>query len=161
MKLLLRRIYTNNRYTIGKLYANDEYVCDTIEDTDIMELNSMMSDAWIRNHKKIAQTAIPSGTFDITMNIVSPKFSKKDYYMKFCKGRLPRLLSVNGFDGILIHRGRTERDSAGCIIVGYNKVKGQVVNSQEAFEKLYKILDAANRKGEKITIEIQRCWKKV
>ena len=73
MKLLLRRIYTNNRYTIGKLYADTEYVCDTIEDTDLMELNSMMSDAWIRNHKKISQTAIPSGTFEITMNVVSQK----------------------------------------------------------------------------------------
>lgn len=161
MKLLLRRIYTNNRYTIGKLYANGEYVCDTIEDTDLMELNSMMSDAWIRNNKKISQTAIPTGTFTISMNIVSPTFSKKAYYKSFCDGRLPRLLQVNGFTGILIHRGRTEKDSSGCIIVGYNTVKGQVTNSQKAFETLYKILDAANRKGEKITIEIQRCWKKV
>ena len=161
MKVLVKRIYTNNRYTIAHVYVDGTYVCDSIEDTDLMELNNLMSDAWIRNHKKIAQTAIPTGTYNLTMNVVSPKFVQKAYYKSFCGGRLPRLLSVTGFDGILIHKGKTERDSAGCIIVGYNTIKGQVTNSQKAFETLYKILDEANKRKEKITIEIKRTWKKI
>lgn len=155
MKLILERIYTNSRYTIGHLYADGKYVCDTIEDSDLSQLTDNMSDAFIQNRKKVCEMCIPTGTFNVTLNVVSPKFSKKDYYKKFCNGRLPRLLNVNGFDGILIHRGRTEADSKGCIIVGYNKVKGQVVNSQEAFEKLYNILKTA---ADNISITIKRKW---
>lgn len=158
MKILLKRIYSNNTYTIGHIYVDGVYVCDSIEDTDRGWHNGM-SDAYIRNNKVYAKSAIPIGTYNLTMNVVSPKFYQKAYYKKFCGGRLPRILNVPGFDGILIHRGKTERDSAGCVIVGYNKVKGQVLNSQEAFEKLYKLLDQSNKKKEKITIEITRTYK--
>lgn len=158
MKVLVKRIFSNNRYTIAHVYVDGTYVCDSIEDTDRGWHNGM-SDAWIRNNKVYAKSAIPIGTYNLTLNVVSPKFVQKAYYKKFCGGRLPRILNVPGFDGILMHRGATERDSAGCIILGYNKIKGQVVNSQEAFEKLYKILEEANKKKEKITIEITRTYK--
>lgn len=42
---------------------------------------------------------------------------------------MPRLLNVKGFDGILIHKGSTANNSAGCIIVGKNTVVGGVTNS--------------------------------
>lgn len=158
MKVLVKRIFSNNRYTIAHVYVDGTYVCDSIEDTD-RGWHSGMSDAWIRNNKVYAKSAIPVGTYNLTLNVVSPKFVQKAYYKKFCGGRLPRILNVPGFDGILMHRGATERDSAGCIILGYNKIKGQVVNSQEAFEKFYKILEEANKKKEKITIEITRTYK--
>ena len=158
MKVLVKRIFSNNRYTIAHVYVDGTYVCDSIEDTD-RGWNNGMSDAWIRNNKVYAKSSIPVGTYDLTLNVVSPKFVQKAYYKKFCGGRLPRILNVPGFDGILMHRGATERDSAGCIILGYNKIKGQVVNSQEAFEKFYKILEEANKKKEKITIEITRTYK--
>jgi hypothetical protein len=34
MKLLLKRMARKDSYTIGKLYINDEYFCDTLEDKD-------------------------------------------------------------------------------------------------------------------------------
>jgi hypothetical protein len=34
MKLTLKRIAKKSAYTIGKLYIEDLYFCDTIEDTD-------------------------------------------------------------------------------------------------------------------------------
>ena len=71
---------------------------------------------------------------------------------------MPRVLNVPGYDGILIHRGVDEKNSAGCLIVGYNKIKGKVTNSQEAFEKLYNILKTANNKGENIYIEYTRTY---
>lgn len=157
MKILLKRIFSNSRYTIGHIYADGVYVCDSIEDCD-RGFNNGMSDAYIRNNKVYGKSAIPTGIYDLTVNVVSPKFSKKEYYKKFCGGRLPRILNVPGFDGILMHRGATERDSSGCIILGYNKIKGQVVNSQQAFEKLYKILEDANNNDERITIEITRTY---
>lgn len=158
MKLLLKRTFNNGRYTIGHLYADGEYVCDTIEDVD-RDLTDSMTYDQIKAKKVYSKTAIPRGTYDVAMNIISWKFANKQYYKVYCKGRMPRLRNVKGFEGILIHRGTTEKDSAGCIIVGYNKVKGQVVNSTQAFEKLYRMMDNAYQNGENITITIEKHWK--
>ena len=117
IKLRLERRYKGSKYTIGKLFINDEYFCDTIEDTD-RGLKSSMSVEYIKKKKVYAKTAIPTGTYKIEMT----------YSNKF-KRILPLLVDVKGFSGIRIHRGNTEIDSSGCIIVGENKVKGKVINS--------------------------------
>lgn len=158
MKLTLKRTFCNGRYTIGHLYDGNTYICDVIEDVDRGLTNDMPLKEIMKKKVK-TQTAIPSGTYSITIGVVSPKFHGKKYYKDFCGGKLPRLLDVPGFDGILIHRGTTERDSAGCLIVGYNKVNGMVVDSTQAFEKLYGMMRAASVRGEMITIEIQSLWK--
>ena len=158
MQITLKRIFTNSSYTIGHLYVDGQYVCDTIEDTD-RGLDDSMSVAEIRRKKVYKQTAIPKGTYPVTLNVVSPKFNQKPYYRDFCGGKVPRVLNVKAYEGILIHQGVNQNSSAGCIIVGYNTVKGQVTRTQEAFEKLYKILDAANKKNEKITIKIYSTYK--
>ncbi len=161
MKLRLERIYTCSMYTIGHLYqvlpnGNLKFICDTIEDTD-RRLDDSMLEKEIKNKKVYSLTAIPTGKYRITMDILSPKYSKVSYYRNFCGGYLPRLLNVKGFDGILIHKGNTAEDSAGCLLVGYNKVKGKVLNSQVAFEDLMKnYLIPANRSGKDIMIEIIR-----
>ena len=135
LELELKRIFTCPTYTIGHLYCNGQYVCDTIEDTD-RGLTDNMSVSEIMEKKVYAKTAIPKGEYEINMNVVSPRFSQITYYKNFCSGKLPRLIHVKGFSGILIHRGSTADSSAGCIICGYNKVKGKVVDSKEAWEKL-------------------------
>lgn len=161
MKLLLERIYTCSSYTIGHLYqilddGSRKRICDTIEDTD-RRLNNSMTVQEIHRIKVYAQTAIPTGEYRIDMNRKSPTYSKKSYYKKFCGGYLPRLHEVPGFDGILIHLGNTAKDSAGCILPGYNKVKGKVINSQVAFEDLMiNYLFPARDRNERITIEIRR-----
>lgn len=157
MKLLLKRIYNCKDYCIGHIYVDGQYVCDCIEDTDRM-LDQSMPILKIQATKVKSQTAIPTGTYNILMNIVSPKFSLKPYYMDICKGKVPRLDNVPGFSGILIHTGTNQYSSAGCLIVGYNKIKGRVINTKTAFEKLYGILKAAHDKGDKITIEITRTY---
>lgn len=153
MKLTLNRIYRGPLYTIGKLYIDNEYFCDTLEDVD-RGLTDVMSLAEILRIKKPSETAIPSGTYNITLDVVSPRFSTKAFYGQVCNGKLPRLLNVKGFDGVLIHSGNTEKDSSGCILVGQNKVKGKVINSQETFKKLYKILKDYWDKDKSITINI-------
>ena len=141
MKLTLDRIYKGKDYTIGKLYIDGAYFCDTLEDTvrDLPE-----------EEKIYSQTAIPAGTYRITLNVVSPKYSKRKSY-DWCGGRLPRLLNVPFFDGILIHAGNTAKDSAGCILVGENKEKGKVLNSMATLKRLYSKLQSAK---DKIYIEI-------
>lgn len=154
MKLLLKRIARKSTYTIGKLYVDGKYICDTIEDKD-RGLDSSMKSSEILKKKIKHQTAIPTGTYNLTISIVSPKFSLKEFYKKNANGgRVPRLLSVPGFDGILMHCGVNQNSSSGCIIVGYNTVVGKVTNSQQAFIKLYAILKTA-KKDEKITIEVK------
>lgn len=155
MKIRLERTYNNDVYCIGHLYVDGKYVCDTIEDTD-RGLNSNMPLEQIKKVKVKSKTAIPAGIYRVTLNVKSPKFSLKQYYSQFCSGYVPRLLDVPGFDGILMHRGTTEKDSAGCIILGYNKLKGMVVDSTKAFEKLYGMMQLSH---EPITIEIIQKWK--
>lgn len=166
MKLLLKRIFTNNSYTIGHLYIVGEndmtYICDVLEDSDLKEFDNNQSTSWILNNKSFGRNCIPTGEYEIAMNIVSPKFSQKAYYKKVCNGgKLPRLLNVPAYEGVLIHTGNTASDTNGCLLTGYNKVKGKVLESKKAFEKLYKILDEANKRGEIITIDIQRHWKRI
>lgn len=152
MKLQLKRIAKKATYTIGKLYIDGAYFCDTLEDKD-RGLASNMSVAEIKQKKIPSETAIPTGTYQVTMNVVSPKFKNSSKY-SFCGGKLPRLLDVPGYDGVLIHIGNTDKNSAGCILVGQNKVVGQVINSTDTFRKLYDVLSQANKKSEKISIEI-------
>ena len=59
-----------------------------------------------------------------------------------------------GFSGILIHAGNTEKDSLGCILVGYNEIKGKVVRSLDTLKKLYKILEEADKNNKTIYIDI-------
>lgn len=134
MKLKLKRIAMRDTYTIGRLTVDGQYFCDTLEDR-VRDLT--------KEKKVPGETAIPAGTYDMVVNI-SPKF----------KRMLPRLLNVPNFDGILIHRGNTASDSAGCIIVGENKVVGRVINSTGYEQKLTDMLLKAQQKGEPLSIEV-------
>ena len=85
-----------------KTYNVDgEYFCDTCEDVD-RGLRQDMAQSVIRAIKRKGVTAIPTGRYRVTMDVQSPKFAQIDYYKRYCKGYMPRLLNVPGFDGILI-----------------------------------------------------------
>lgn len=152
MELQLKRRFKGPKYTIGSLFVNGVYECDTLEDTDRGLTNDMSVEA-IKAKKIYGETAIPSGAYSIDMNTVSPKFKDRPW-AKFCGGKLPRLLNVKGYDGVLIHVGNKAEDTLGCILVGDNKVKGQVVNSTSTFQQLYLQMLKAHTRGEKITITI-------
>lgn len=141
MRLTLKRRYLGTTYTIGSLSIDGEYFCDTLEDT-VRDLNC--NGRFDNGETKIMhKTAIPYGRYQVIVNL-SPKF----------KRNLPRLLAVPSFDEVLIHRGNTDKDSSGCILVGENKVKGKVVNSTQYEVKLVEILTAAQNRHEQIDIEI-------
>lgn len=143
MELLLKRIAKRNTYTIGKLYIDGVPFCDTLEDTSRGLCQNMSLDE-IKRLKIVGKTAIPTGTYPVTLAIQSPRFSKKKQYA-FCKGYLPRLLNVKGYEGVLIHIGNTDKDTEGCILVGENKKVGMVLNSTATFTKLYNILKTADK----------------
>ena len=153
MKILVKRIAKKATYTIGKMYLDGEFFCNTIEDKD-RGLRSDMSLEEIKKIKIPSVTAIPTGTYKITIDVISPKFSKKAAY-QYIGGKLPRLIGVKGFDGILIHQGTTEKDSAGCLIVGKNTIVGKVTQSQATLRALYAKMKEAKERGEEITITIE------
>lgn len=141
MKLELKRIALKPNYTIGKLFINGTYYCDTIEDKVIdLNKNGKFDDGLT---KVMHQTAIPYGTFKVVVNH-SPKFNRE----------LPRLLDVPYFEGILIHNGSDQNSSSGCIIVGENKTIGKVTNSTFYMNNLTARIKDAQNKGETTTITI-------
>lgn len=129
-------------YTIGKMYIDGDYFCDTLEDR-VRDINK--NGKFDNGEVKVAgETAIPYGRYQVVVTM-SPRFKRE----------LPRLLNVPNFEGILIHRGNTDKDSAGCLLLGENKVKGKVINSTPYEQKLVSILKDVQNKGEEIWITIE------
>lgn len=155
MDVTVKRLYFCEDYTIGKLLVDDKYFCDTIEDKD-RGLKQSMSTAEIKEKKVYGKTAIPTGKYILRMDIVSEKYKDIKWYKENCDGgRIPRLESVKGFSGVLIHPGNTEKDSLGCIIVGFNKEKGKVLKSKDTFKKLWTILNNAYNNKETIYLTVE------
>ena len=154
MELKLKRIAKQNGYTIGKLYIDGKYFSDTLEDVDRGLDSNMPVD--VLKRKKLAHiTAIPTGRYQITMNVISPRLSRSNFYKQYGGGRVPRLLNVPAFEGVLIHCGNTAKDTDGCILVGRNTKVGMVLDSKIIYSKLYPILEAASKNKEKIFIKIE------
>ena len=130
MRIVVKRTFKGKDYTIGKLYINGDYFCDTLEDV-------------VRDGEKVyGKTAIPEGTYTIVLTM-SNRFKKI----------LPLLLQVPKFEGVRIHSGNTAADTEGCILVGKNTEKGKVLESRAVFAQLMKRLESVENK-ENITIEI-------
>ena len=145
MRILLQRHALKAGYTIGRMEINGQYFCDTLEDTD-RGLSEEMSEDEIVALKVKGATAIPIGTYRIDMQTRSPRFGRV----------LPRLLSVKGYAGVLIHSGNTADDTEGCILVGENRERGKVLNSRATLEHLLAFLRAAQAEGEEIKLTITR-----
>lgn len=155
MKITVDRKWKKSTYTIGNLYVDGKLFCNTMEDKD-RGLTKSMPLSKIKEVKVADVTAIPTGTYNVRMDTISPKYSLKPWYVKNCHGaKVPRLENVPGYSGVLIHTGNTAKDSSGCILVGKNDVAGMVTNSKNIFLELYKKMYDAHIKGEKITIIIQ------
>lgn len=153
MELTVKRTYLGSNYTIGHLYINGKFFCDTLEDVD-RGLTKDMPLSEIKKRKIKGSTCIPYGTYRVSMDIVSPKYSNylKYPYALYVKGKMPRVLDVPAFDGILIHPGTTHTDTDGCLLVGENKAKGKLLNSQYTWKKLCTLLLQATYRKETINI---------
>lgn len=152
MELKIDRRYKGPKYTIGSLYVDGSYFCDTLEDTD-RGIDSSMSPADITKKKIYGKTAIPTGTYKVNLNVVSPKFKDRSWAKPY-GGKVPRLMNVPGFEGVLIHPGNTDSDTSGCILIGRNTIVGRVTDSTATFHNLMKKLLEAKAKGESIQINI-------
>lgn len=142
MEIKVRRIAKRQGYTIGKLSVDGKYFCDTLEDAD-RGLRQDMPSEKIKKLKVYGQTAIPTGRYAVTLGVVSPRFKDRAWAKPY-GGKVPRLLNVPGFDGVLIHVGNDASDTSGCILVGRNTVVGKVTDSTATFHALMGELLAAD-----------------
>ena len=167
MELVLTRIAKRKTYTIGRLaiirevneeyktYEQEEYFCDTLEPT--------WRDYAHGGRKIKGCSAIPEGRYAVVISY-SPKFDSAipegryavviSYSPKF-EAWLPILLGVPNFSGIRIHAGNTSNDTEGCILVGKNKLVGQLVDSRIWLHRLKKKIVEAKDRGEAVWITIK------
>lgn len=119
MNIVIERIFLGDKYTIGKLYVDGVYLCDTLEQPvrDI-EFGS----------------AVKYGTYQVNC-VWSPKFRR--YMLR---------VEVPHRCGILIHAGNSVNDTTGCILLGENKVVGRLLNSRKYVEILRnKVIEAMTK----------------
>lgn len=134
MKLTVVRIKSDNDATLSTIFIDGRFQCFGLEDE-------------YREHKVAGETRIPAGEYNITLRTVggfNKRYSEK--FPSFHRGML-WVRDVPNFEFILIHIGNTERNTAGCLLVGKNgNTSGELTvgNSTGAYKKLYaKVIDAA------------------
>ena len=147
MEIGLNRRFFKDTYTIGKLYIDSQFFCDTLEDR-IRDLHDYNHDGDFNDPgegKIYGQTAIPCGRYEIEI-----------IWWKKHNREVPWIKDVPGFTGILIHSGATPKDTEGCILVGQNKEKGRLTNSPYYATTLTQRIKQAIVDKEKIFITIKQ-----
>lgn len=117
---ILRRETSKVNGTLGILSINKKIFCCTLEESDEENTSNISS--------------IPTGQY------ICRRYSSERYKNTF------EVIQVTGRSGILFHAGNTEKDTAGCIILGqhFGKLKScerAILNSGKTFEEFMEKLD--------------------
>lgn len=147
LKVVRKYNKRDKHYCIGELYVQGTKFCDTMEPAD-WGLTSSMSVEQIKAVKAKhteAPVAIPTGSYRVVLDVVSAKYSKSEFYRNLCGAKVPRLQGVKGYEGVLIHVGNIaglygQTDTLACLLVGYNRKQGMVLDSKATFTRLYNIM---------------------
>ena len=143
MEIKLIRKYYQAKYTIGRLYVNNRFFSDCLEPPSLhLTERSALGTILIAKYK--GYRAIPTGRYRILITR-SRRFGRW----------LPLLLNVKGFEGIRIHAGNKPEDTRGCILLGFNRRKGYVLDSTRCVLTLIKMMTEAIAKGEKVFVTIK------
>ena len=143
MEIKLIRKYYQAKYTIGRLYVNNRFFSDCLEPPSLhLTERSALGTILIAKYK--GYRAIPTGRYRILITR-SRRFGRW----------LPLLLNVKGFEGIRIHAGNKPDDTRGCILLGFNRRKGYVLDSTRCVLTLVKMMTEAIAKGEKVFMEVR------
>jgi hypothetical protein len=128
--LIVRDTFTEVS-TIGNLYLDDEWLCDTLELP------------YLDNQRKIS--CIPTGQYKVKLRL--PKESATRDYLHLLVQDVPNR------DYILFHIGNSAKDTRGCVLVGIGTEQDFVKNSTLAMELLVK--EIVNLGGENINLIIK------
>lgn len=130
MQISLKRRHGGIGFTHGRLYINDVYVCDTLEDQE-------------RKVKIQSATAIPVGAYKVSIT-----------YSNRFKRLMPLLENVPNFSGIRIHSGNTAKDTEGCILVGTLVDQGYIKDSRIVYKKIFSLINVVIQKGEQVVLTV-------
>lgn len=136
VKIVVERYELLPSRTIGRLFASktspdgqplDCMFCYTLEDT----VRGMGKAETVQDWKIKNETAIPYGTYPARVGM-SPKRGYDVIWVGDKEHPVP------GFTDIQFHKGNTQADSSGCILVGewINEQTMALVNSTVAFNRL-------------------------
>ncbi len=133
MKIEVKRDSYTARTTLGKLYINGVYFCETLEDT-------------VRPYgiKVKGETAIPEGIVYIVKVTYSTRF-KRDMISITTDGNYT--LSAKGitFKGIRAHGGNTHKNTEGCPLVAKNRLSDDTIQGTMESPLLIKVNEALKR----------------
>lgn len=134
MKILVDRIKSDNESTLSLIYIDGVFECFGLEDE-------------YREDKVPGDTRIPCGSYPISVRATGGFDSRyRNKFPGMHQGML-HVENVEGFEYILIHIGNTDKDTAGCLLVGKGANMGEeitITNSTGAYKDLYaKVIEAA------------------
>ena len=113
--LIIRETFTD-KSTIGNLYLDGEWLCDTLELP------------YRDNQRSIS--CIPAGQYKVRLR-TARESATRDYLHLLVE-------DVPNRDFVLVHIGNKSSDSRGCILVGIGREQDFVKNSRLAMELLMK-----------------------
>ena len=113
--LIIREEFTDNS-TIGNLYLNGEWLCDTLELP------------YRDNQRSIS--CIPDGDYKVRLR-TARESATRDYLHLLVE-------DVKDRSYILFHRGNSSKDTRGCVLVGIGRQQDFVKNSVLAMDLLMK-----------------------
>jgi hypothetical protein len=113
--LIIRETFTD-KSTIGNLYLDGEWLCDTLELP------------YRDNQRSIS--CIPAGQYKVRLR-TARESATRDYLHLLVE-------NVPNRDFVLVHIGNKSSDSRGCILVGIGREQDFVKNSRLAMELLMK-----------------------
>lgn len=140
MELKIVRDQYNENTTLGKLYINDQYFCETLEDT--------CRPVGIKVNK---HTAIPDGyrfKVDVTM---SGRFNRLMPIVYTESDGVTLKAGGIKFVGIRLHGGNKHTNTEGCPLVAYNRLNEYTIQGTAEKELTAKIHDAIKR-GESVSL---------
>jgi hypothetical protein len=131
VNLLIIRDEFTDKSTIGNLYLNGEWLCDTLELP------------YLDNQRSIS--CIPEGEYKVRLR-TAKESATRDYLHLLVQ-------DVEGRSYILVHIGNFPRDTRGCILVGIGRKQDLVKNSRLAMDLLMK--EIVNLGGTNINLIIK------
>lgn len=125
-------------YTLGKLYIDNVYLCNTLEDED-----RRLEEG---GEKEYGKTAIPRGRYVVQLSF-SHRFRKV----------LPEILDVPGFSGVRMHGGNGPDDTLGCILLGQVRTGNPalpIAQCAATVQRLIGLLQRAEDDGKTVILAI-------
>lgn len=142
MSVTIRRLKDDGKASLGALFLDNEWTCDTLEDT-------------FRPIKKMHETRIPAGRYRLELKPVGhSRFDESARAMlgDGHKGMI-RFVDVPGFSEILLHWGNFHTNTSGCVLVGIgtgldDKGNFMIKRSRDAYKLVYPKIASAIEAGE-------------